>query len=325
MNSTCDQIEFLLSMRIDGESLSQAQEQFLKKHLAGCQKCRRQIADLQAVDQSIKKALTQKFNAHIDTDVMGVWIDRGQMDEVDRSYVQSHLKTCPLCQARLRYMRHLQSIKSKFRIDTEALRESKLSRFFNAFKASLDGLYGALKSYFHLKIPRWATAVTVVACLIMIVALIRETVSNREKHLLTDSQKTPQSVIPRHKEPEENESSQDLHENRGITSQPYLAANFKPLPYMEEMIQSNYRSRGIQIFSPAVGSVYKSSEKIEFKWKSQDAMLTLKIITNKGNMIKTITTHERYILQEHLPPWLYYWKLENEQDLLYVGKIVVQD
>ncbi len=89
------------------------------------------------------------------------------------------------------------------------------------------------------------------------------------------------------------------------------------------MINSQFRNETIKVNSPANNSTL--IDNIIFAWESfTDKPSQLKILSNHNEVIfeYTIQTNQ-FVLKEILPPGLYYWKLENQTDLLYVGKFFI--
>jgi len=103
------------------------------------------------------------------------------------------------------------------------------------------------------------------------------------------------------------------------------AANFEPLPYLEEMIDDVTRSQSITVTSPRNNDTLTTP--IKFNWKlSEGQASALKILDNKGHEINSAhLTDNQFILLEKIESGLYYWKLESEEELLYLGKFFVLD
>lgn len=102
--------------------------------------------------------------------------------------------------------------------------------------------------------------------------------------------------------------------------------NFRVNPNLESMIGTRYRSASIQVFSPADNLTAYVGSDIVFSWKlAAQGAVTLKIIDNMDEeTYEYEVTGGRFILKERLSPGLYYWKLEDHQDLLYIGKFFVK-
>jgi hypothetical protein len=101
------------------------------------------------------------------------------------------------------------------------------------------------------------------------------------------------------------------------------ASRYRVNPNLENMIGSRLRSGLFEVPGPANGSIIK--EPIHFSWKK--ALVTphtLKIVNNKNQVLYTYPVQgTSFDFNETLPPGLYYWKLESQNELLYVGKLFI--
>ena len=99
-----------------------------------------------------------------------------------------------------------------------------------------------------------------------------------------------------------------------------FADNFDPSPYLDEMLTNISRSSNILVISPNNDENFNSD--IIFKWEELGGVnIYLKILNNKGEEFFNISTDKnQFHYSQILKPGLYYWKLENEDDLLYLGK-----
>lgn len=100
--------------------------------------------------------------------------------------------------------------------------------------------------------------------------------------------------------------------------------NFRVNPNLESTIGTQYRSASIQILSPR--NNVRLSGDIFFSWKkSTQPILILKIINNQNEVFYNYSVSgNRFIFKQKLSPGLYYWKLENKNDLLYIGKFFIK-
>jgi hypothetical protein len=63
---------------------------------------------------------------------------------------------------------------------------------------------------------------------------------------------------------------------------------------------------------------------LEFKWQGTDTPLTFKILNNKGTVVlEEPAAAGHYLCRQPLSPGRYYWKLENSEELLWVGRFIV--
>ena len=100
--------------------------------------------------------------------------------------------------------------------------------------------------------------------------------------------------------------------------------NFKINPNLEYMINSQLRDESIKVNSPANNSIVNNN--IMFAWESFPSKpIQLKILNNQNDILfeYSIQTNN-FVLKEKLSPGLYYWKLENQIDLLHVGKFFIE-
>ena len=80
------------------------------------------------------------------------------------------------------------------------------------------------------------------------------------------------------------------------------------------------------VISPKQGEIFKKNQAVDFQWETENnVLLNLYIHTNKGkvfykaeNISSNIQIHDRFI------PGLYYWKVLEEDELVFVGKFLVK-
>ena len=108
-------------------------------------------------------------------------------------------------------------------------------------------------------------------------------------------------------------------EHRGV-----FADNFEIFPDLESLVNSVPRSTSVSVHKPKIGE--KVKQKIVFDWTADEAgVLRLKIFSNRGKELYSFAhLKSRLAFAGALEPGLYYWKLEDDKDLLYVGKFLVK-
>jgi len=108
----------------------------------------------------------------------------------------------------------------------------------------------------------------------------------------------------------------------------YIAANFNSNPVFESLIDESLRSDNIlKIISPQTDQQFSLNKSIKFKWESESIEnLKIIILNNRADRIIEIEDiiGNNATYNKELKPGLYYWKLESEDDLLYLGKFIVK-
>gem|GEM_PF-591796 len=109
-----------------------------------------------------------------------------------------------------------------------------------------------------------------------------------------------------------------------VSGQEFFAENFTVSPNLENLVNAHSRSLSVEVLSPLNGENFK--ERILFQWKADaDDRLTLKILSNNEKTLQTISVRgSRYVFSQKIPPGLYYWKLEDNDELLHLGKFFVK-
>lgn len=95
---------------------------------------------------------------------------------------------------------------------------------------------------------------------------------------------------------------------------------------LERMVGNTYRGGSIKIVTPDDGSNFEKDSKIEFKWSGiKPDNHSLKIVNNLNETVYEFNVQDNYIqVDSKLSKGLYYWKLENETDLVHVGRFYVK-
>ncbi|MEN8222817.1 MAG: hypothetical protein ABFR36_06115, partial [Acidobacteriota bacterium] len=100
---------------------------------------------------------------------------------------------------------------------------------------------------------------------------------------------------------------------------------FKDNPNLEYMVNSHHRGRLIHIISPEFRIL--SKKKIVFMWENHiDKKLELKILNNLNEtLFKFKAEGSRVEFEGDLSHGLYYWKLEDKENLYHVGKFLIEE
>ncbi len=99
---------------------------------------------------------------------------------------------------------------------------------------------------------------------------------------------------------------------------------FKDNPNLEYMVDSHHRGRLIHIISPEFKILKKGV--IVFKWENHiDKNLKLKILNNRNETLYIFNAEGSMVkFSGELDPGLYYWKLEDSDNLYHVGKFLIE-
>ncbi|MBN1560358.1 hypothetical protein JW998_08915 [candidate division KSB1 bacterium] len=105
-----------------------------------------------------------------------------------------------------------------------------------------------------------------------------------------------------------------------------FAVNSKPSPSMERLLNQTHRAEDVTVISPSNNDNVKKN--LLFRWQREDnSELFIIILNNREEELFTFsTTGNDYLFKnaaKKLPPGLYYWKLEDENELKHVGKFYV--
>lgn len=93
-------------------------------------------------------------------------------------------------------------------------------------------------------------------------------------------------------------------------------------PNYEDLISSNFRGSSNDISTQTY--MVKTDTVIVFYWPHLGKPVTISIISNKEDVIMRYTTkYGSFQYQERLNKGLYYWKLEDDGGILFVGKFLL--
>ena len=106
-----------------------------------------------------------------------------------------------------------------------------------------------------------------------------------------------------------------------------LIPKLKESEIFENLISSNYRGTNIEVLSPDCNQKFTAKQKITFKFKGDLSIpITIIIYNNSGKEIfrKSGISTNSYDYSPTLSLGLYYWKLIQEDNLMYVGKFFIK-
>ena len=123
--------------------------------------------------------------------------------------------------------------------------------------------------------------------------------------------------------------ARQLLREEDVTKQ--YAANFVESSRLESVLKQTYQSSAIlvSIISPAIGENVEGE--VLFQWvikkddKEFSEPLELKVMNNREASIHSkVIEGNRYVLPKHFDPGLYYWTLEEQGEMLYLGKFFIR-
>jgi hypothetical protein len=263
----------------------------------------------------VDKMSKKQANNHLDDKATALYVDaisRNQQSELPEDYLV-HVQECTLCKDKILDL-------SIFLRNPDRPSASLFSEFSQSQREKRPWL-----NY------RRVAAIFIVSALIIGAYLLvfKDAAIIKNRALLPLKDNMNQETIQRKGEVVEAGTNQQKHTvdiSKTKTKKnlkKVFAENYRVNPNLENMIGSKYRSADVEILSPHNNAYIKGE--ILFSWKRiSHSPLTLKIINNKNEeFFDHLIKENKYLLKRRLSPGLYYWKLENKNDLLYIGKFFV--
>lgn len=115
---------------------------------------------------------------------------------------------------------------------------------------------------------------------------------------------------------------QQIEEQRRL-----FAANSKPSSFYEDMLKDQFRSDVVTVTLPDTG--FNVKDDLVFSYEGGEGIkVFIKIFNNKEEELLMLEPDGNTFVFENVPqklePGLYYWKLEDEDEMLYLGKFYVK-
>lgn len=145
----------------------------------------------------------------------------------------------------------------------------------------------------------------------------------------------PQAKMQEESQKPENQPVQDIkaseNQKSGIKNRTsevqgdLLAVNFAPSEALDPLVGAVTRSGGLSVIRPDNGAELEIGQRVVFSWQTQaEQPLTLRLLNNREEEVFSLAAKGGSLESPvALAPGLYYWKLETEDDLIYVGKFFV--
>lgn len=237
----------------------------------------------------------------------------GDMSEAEMSTFEEHFLDCHDCMEELRdslqLIEFVQSEGNHLFPEFRSSDKLKEKRIINADIPSL------IKSFrYIISSKRISFAVITVVVLLFLYMLYQS-----NNNVITNERIASDSI------------QENIRSNENMlaeTAQDLYVTNFEISPNLEYLINQNFRSdHNIEIISPANES--NVIDKIIFEIKNNsNEQLYLRIMDNQGNLVLSPLIKNSKcsvdVAENKLSPGLYYWKLESDEKLLYIGKFLIK-
>jgi len=104
------------------------------------------------------------------------------------------------------------------------------------------------------------------------------------------------------------------------------AANFVPSESMELLLADQLRSGNIELMAPDTEEAPGWRDGISFEWSGVNAeSLSLRLEDNQAEVLyEKAVENLRHTIYLDLEPGIYYWRLESEEDLLMLGRLILE-
>ncbi|MBN1782437.1 zf-HC2 domain-containing protein [bacterium] len=283
----CEQAETVIGFLIDGEKVSEPLQKSLDRHLETCASCREKMDRWKTVDRTIRHSLQEEDKKHPPFETIVSLSESRIKSGPDLENLQHHLDQCLRCRKILRDLETVNLQEHRFQF-------GRMQRKLAFVHLAEQFMQGFLRPGRSTGLRLAMAACMLILCLVVL-----------------DRHRPAVQIQP---EPE-------------ITTEPVKETdpkNFETAPFLEGMLAFHARASGIEVLTPNNGQIFKDT--VPFSWKSDETgHLILILLDNHGREIKRLeVTGNRYELKEPLRPGLYYWKLESETDLLFLGKFIIR-
>jgi hypothetical protein len=162
---------------------------------------------------------------------------------------------------------------------------------------------------------KWGIAFASAALIILMIIL--SDVNNRIEDTYTGEKETYSDPVITDKEPE------PVH---GDDLAAMTGPSFEPSQYMEEWITETQRSSAgnVKVIAPVPGKIF-SDEDVQFSLQTREEPIYLIILSNQEEEVfsaRIQAGHRMILAEKEIFPGagLYYWKIENEEEVIYTGK-----
>ncbi len=203
----------------------------------------------------------------------------------------------------------------------EVLELAWILKDINSGKPGLDitSLHSPRSGYLYL-----FKAAAIIICLTLPLYFMVTNISHRTE------QKGAEKYLTNQVQKEENVGTLDKNkiagEEKEFASAERLkkAQIYEPIPYYENISGDVFRSESAKIISPENGLVSAGEVTFRFDFAGAGARY-LKVFNNKDvRVFKVLISDNEFELKKTFGKGLFYWKLETEKDLIYLGKFSIK-
>jgi len=207
--------------------------------------------------------------------------------------------------------------------------------YFNKEAKDLKMLKPREKSYRSIRIFIQAAAVILFAAIISILYFHNRNSSRISVNNAKDSVKSNQAEIKfvsdsteeRNIQKTDNNSPLSQPEGKAVLQKKYALndLSFEPLPVLENAIGNQLRGTEIIVRKPAVSEKFTDGDSVTFDWSINDSSIVWLVIKNNRGETMLKETVSPPVIKQLNKPGLFYWHLMVNNDIIYTGKIVVNE
>lgn len=271
---------------------------------------------------------------HLNDEGIALYIDSMLYERMNElpPYILQHVENCLECKGKIGTMYNI--LKENF--DYSNIKHPYFERTHSDNKYLRDTLKFSIGKSVFIKI---AVSITIIISLYIFYKLIIKgniNTHNSSYQQISDfgdstwrnndkdsalNLKSVSDNLPYRQNEKEIEFNETISEN-------YISEHFTEFPALESAVNEITRDNDLTIIhTPEVGEIISQDRFVKFEWKtSKYALNKIKIINNKGEEIYSskMLSSNSYLLNRKLSPGLYYWKLEEEDEVIYVGKFIIK-
>jgi hypothetical protein len=305
----CPEIEAIAEKLVDHEIVTEPEAAQFRHHLSTCTTCAQSFADMQKLQHLIQRGM-RRGDQHLSIPELQALLQNAGSGS-DYARMPAHLRHCQECRESMRWLRVLAVMEKEFTLSMPLAAQLRIK--WNVFSKRKKGVWAesnGLVSERAIKHYGYAAAVILGLAVIGLAlqikwpsaALLSAHSTVQEKPATSPVKKINPDNIARH---------------------PVVSPDhFLPWPELEELVGAHLRTDQLTVLQPHADTM--RTAEIQFKWQGVDTPLIFKILNNSGEMVlQAPAVTGQYTCRKALSPGVYYWKLENSDELLWIGKFII--